>query len=126
MRLISVLMILFVTLNTISSQLILKKAVNNTLQKVSSGETFQFIFTIAQTPWLWLALSLQGIGYLVWIFVITKAKLGPAFAVSGSFFYILLALASWFFYDERLTLTQWAGIVVVTIGVILLILPTGK
>ena len=35
-----------------------------------------------------------------WVVVVSRVKLGVAFSMSGAFFYILLALLSWWFYDE--------------------------
>jgi drug/metabolite transporter (DMT)-like permease len=42
-----------------------------------------------------------------------------AFAVSGSFFYLLMAAASWFLFGERLTSTQWIGLVLISAGVLM-------
>jgi len=60
---------------------------------------------------------------MVWVVVVSRVKLGMAFAISGSFFYLLIALASWQLYGERLNALQWAGIVLVSCGVLLLTQP---
>ena len=114
----SISIILFVTVNTIASQLILKYGI--TRIQDSADQHVQFLLKAVLSPYIWLAVSLQGVGYIAWWFVVAKMKLGIAFAISGAFFYILMAAASWFFYKESLNQFQWAGIILVSAGVILL------
>ena len=59
-------------------------------------------------------------GFLVWIAAVSRVKLGPAFATSGALFYILLAVASWYLYGERLAPLQWVGIALVSAGVLMM------
>ena len=42
-----------------------------------------------------------------------------AFAISGAFFYLLMAAVTWLLYGERLTLWQWAGIALISTGVLM-------
>lgn len=51
---------------------------------------------VVASPKFWGAVVIQGVGFLVWIAVVSRVKLGPAFATSGALFYILLAVASWY------------------------------
>jgi len=118
----SISMILFVTVNTIASQLILKYGVQKITQTTPTTEVFDFLLKAMFSPIIISAVLLQGIGFVVWIFVVAKMKLGIAFAISGSLFYILMALSSWFFLDERINSYQWAGILLITSGVLLLTL----
>ncbi len=60
---------------------------------------------------------LQVLGYALWIVVLTQEKVGVAVAMLGSGFYLLMAVLAWAFFDERLGPVQWAGIVLITIGV---------
>ena len=117
-------MALFVSTNTIVSQLVLKKGVSTITARVPPRALFDFFLHAVMSPWVWLALTLQGIGYGVWMLVISKAKLGEAFSASGAFFNILLALSSWWFFNETLTARQWLGMVVITCGVLLVTLPS--
>ena len=111
--------ILFVTILTISSQLLLKKAINNT-NIILDGNYFKYIYAVLTSPYVISAIIFQGIGFILWIFVINKLKLGIAFALSGSFFYILTALLSWYFFGEEIKAMQWAGLFFISFGVILL------
>lgn len=114
-----VILVLIVNLCTIGSQLILKKSVGSISSVLRDEGAVQFIWTAATTPGVLLALSIQGLGYVVWLFVVSQERLSVAFALSGSCFYLLMAAASWFFFSERLSLLQWAGLVLISIGVLL-------
>jgi drug/metabolite transporter (DMT)-like permease len=112
-------LVVIVTLCTIFSQLILKRGVGQLVEVLKEAGRIEFIMSAATSPYVIAALSLQGAGYVVWLFVLTQERLSVAFAMSGSFFYILMAAASWFFYDERLSLGQWAGLFIISIGVLM-------
>jgi drug/metabolite transporter (DMT)-like permease len=49
--------------------------------------------------------------------VLTQEKLGIAVAMLGSGFYVLMALLAWALFDEQLTLLQWTGVALITLGV---------
>ena len=117
------LMILFVTCSTLGSQLLIKHAVVDIAGRIPAPAGVDWLLAVAASPKVWIAVMVQGIGFVVWIVVVSRVKLGPAFATSGAFFYVLLAMASWWLYGERLLPLQWAGIVLVTVGVVLMSLP---
>jgi multidrug transporter EmrE-like cation transporter len=79
-----------------------------------------FILAAISSPYVLTAILLQGIGFMLWIFVLSKMKLGLAFATSGAFFYILIALSSWYLYGEELSIPQWVGLALISLGVILI------
>ena len=112
------LLVLITTLCTIGGQLILKRAMV-TLKPLQSQGIFEFLFGAALSPMVWAALALQVLGYVAWMFVISREKLSVAFALSGSTFYLLMAAASWFFYGERLVPLQWLGLALISVGVVL-------
>ena len=114
------LMILFVTCSTLGSQLLIKDAVVRIAARTPAPAGFDWLFAVIGSPKVWAAVAVQGIGFLVWIVVVSRMKLGPAFATSGAFFYILLAAVSWWLYGERLAPLQWAGIVLVSAGVLMI------
>lgn len=112
------LLVLITTLCTIAGQLILKRAVTGLKPLLQAGP-IEFLFGAATSPLVIAALSLQVLGYVAWLFVLSKEKLSVAFALSGSSFYLLMALASWYFFDERLSAGQWLGLLLISVGVIL-------
>jgi len=113
-------LILFVTCSTLGSQLLIKGAVTAIAARSPLPTGLDWLMAVILSPKVWLAVAIQGIGFLVWIAVVSRVKLGAAFAVSGALFYILLALASWVLYDERLTVWQWLGIGFVSVGVLMI------
>ena len=114
------LMILFVTCSTLGSQLLIKGAVTGIPARHPAPAGLDWLLAVLASPKIWAAVVVQGIGFLVWIVVVSRMKLGPAFAVSGAFFYVLLAAVSWWLYGERLAPLQWVGIVLVSAGVLMI------
>lgn len=113
------LLVFIVTLITIGSQLILKKGIGHVVPILREEGALAFIWSAATSPLVICALALQSLGYVVWWFVISQERLSIAFAISGSFFYLVMAAASWYFYQEKLNPQQWAGLLFITIGVLL-------
>ncbi len=114
----SYLLILVTVLCTIGGQLILKRAVD-TLKPLLASGPIDFLFGAAMSPLVIAALCLQVLGYVAWLFVLSREKLSIAFALSGSTLYLLMALAGWCFYGERLTIWQWLGFFMISAGVAL-------
>jgi drug/metabolite transporter (DMT)-like permease len=114
------LLIVIVTVNTVASQLLLKRAIGEIGGPSSVPDLGRFFAAAAISPWVYGSILLQVIGYALWMIVISQEKLGIAVAVSGSAFYVLTAMMSWMLYGERLTPVQWGGIGLITIGVILM------
>ena len=54
----------------------------------------------------------------MWMIILSREKLGVATATVGAGFYTLMALSAWLVYGETLSLVQWAGIALVTLGVV--------
>ena len=119
------LMILFVTCSTLGSQLLIKDVVVRIAARVPVPVGLDWLLAVVGSPKIWIAVAIQGVGFIVWIVVVSRVKLGAAFAVSGAFFYVLLAAISWWLYGERLTPVQWVGIILVSAGV-LMISMTGQ
>ena len=118
-------MIVFVTCSTLTSQLLVKRAVTQIAQRDPVPQGLSWLLTACLSPEVIAAVMIQAIGFVTWIVVVSRIKLGVAFAISGSFFYALIALASWVLYGERLTSMQWIGLVMISSGVLLMTL-TGK
>lgn len=113
-------LILFATCSTLGSQLLVKRAVLDIGARTPAPHGVDWLVAAVASPMVWLAVAIQGVGFIVWMVVVSRMKLGVAFATSGSFFYILLALLSWYLYGERLSSGQWAGIVLISCGVLMI------
>jgi drug/metabolite transporter (DMT)-like permease len=115
-----ILLIVLVTTFTITSQLVLKNAVNGISSILKEEGIVQFLLAAITSPYIYAALTLQVGGYVLWFFVLAQERLSVAFAINGSFFYLMVAAASWVFFDERLNLWQWFGLVLISVGVVIL------
>lgn len=114
------LLIFITTACTIIGQLILKRAMVG-LRPLQAQGVPEFVWGAALSPLVWAALALQVLGYVVWFYVISREKLSVAFALSGAMAYVLMAFASWLIYNERLGGLQWLGLVLISVGVVLMV-----
>lgn len=109
------------TLCTLSAQLILKGVVGTPAIREAMTQGVQYFALAAiKDARAWIALSLQVLGYVIWLYVLSREKMAVAFAFSGSMFYILVALSAWIFYAERPNQAQWIGILFISVGVLLI------
>lgn len=117
-----VLMILFATCSTLGSQLLVKGAVVRIGSRDPAPTGLDWLQAVVTSPQIWAAVAIQGVGFLVWVAVVSRMKLGLAFAMSGAVFYVLLAALTWWLYGEKLVLLQWIGIFLISVGVLVLML----
>lgn len=106
---------------TLAGQLVLKGAVNNPALKAHLADgPLQFLLHAAINPMVWFALFFQVLGYVIWFFVLTREKIAVAFAINSAIIYLLTGFAAWFFYGEKLSMQQWSGLTLLTMGVMLM------
>lgn len=114
----NIIFIFIIAFGTITAQIILKKGLLLLGGVQFSSGVMVEIFRIIHSPYVVGAFVLQGIIALFWIYVLSKIQLVYLFTMSGAFFYILLALASWIVLGERLSLIQWLGVFMISLGVV--------
>jgi uncharacterized membrane protein len=101
------------------AQLLLKKGllqVGQTPQSLS--EIWPFFLKAYSNVYIIFAVVLTVVTALAWIVAVSKAQLSqvyPFMALS----YILVALFSYWFFKEDVTVLRWAGILLICAGVIL-------
>jgi drug/metabolite transporter (DMT)-like permease len=110
-------LIVAVSINAVFGQLLLKRGTFALAGISPFTDWWRFLLTAVTSPWICGAVAVQGFGYILWMIVVTRVKLGLATASAGAGFYILMALAAWAVFGESLTAVQWVGIVLITIGV---------
>ena len=91
----NIVFISIIALGTISAQIILKKGLLLLGRIDFSSGVLVEILRLLHVPHVVCALFLQGIILLLWIYVLSRTQLVYLFTMSGAFFYIFLALASW-------------------------------
>lgn len=111
------LLIISVTLNAVVGQLLLKHALATLGGRAALATMSKFILDAATSPWMYASIAVQGLGYALWILLISREKLGVATASVGAGFYALMPLCAWAIYGEALSNLQWFGIALITIGV---------
>jgi drug/metabolite transporter (DMT)-like permease len=106
------------TVNSVISQLILRRGLQDLGSPLNLLGLPRFISGAALSPWIYASVLLQIVSYLMWMLLISREKLGVAAATVGAGYYTLMALSAWLVYGETLTYLQWAGIALVTLGVV--------
>ena len=111
-------LIVAISANAVAGQLLLKRALAELGGREALSAMPKFLWDAAASPWIYASLAVQGLGYLLWIVLISRAKLGVAAASVGAGFYILMPLCAWALYGESLSYLQWIGIAFITLGVV--------
>jgi drug/metabolite transporter (DMT)-like permease len=112
------LLIIVVTLNAVFGQLLLKQALSSLGGRAALASLPKLVLNAMVSPWVYASLAIQGLGFLLWILLISREKIGVASASVGAGFYILMPLCAWAIFGESLTNWQWIGISFITVGVI--------
>jgi drug/metabolite transporter (DMT)-like permease len=112
------LLIVAITINAVAGQLLLKRALAALGGRAALATMSKFLFDAATSPWIYASVAVQGLGYFLWMLLISREKLGVATASVGAGFYILMPLCAWGLYGESLSCLQWFGIALITSGVI--------
>ncbi len=79
---------------------------------------FRYIVSFLTNFWIVVGIALLIVWMVAQLSMFTWADLSYVMPVTASY-YVLTALASHFFLAERISLTRWAGIVVISLGVVL-------
>jgi drug/metabolite transporter (DMT)-like permease len=117
-------LIVAVTVNAVLGQLLLKRALTSLGGRAALDALPKFLLDAIASPWMYASLAIQGLGYFLWMVLISREKLGVAAASVGAGFYILMPLCAWAVYGETLSALQWLGISLITVGVTCLSLGT--
>ena len=79
-----------------------------------------YVYAVAN-PWVITGVVLLAAWMLANLSLLSRADLSYALPVTGSVSYMLIALVGHFFLGERVSAAHWVGIVVITLGVVLVI-----
>jgi drug/metabolite transporter (DMT)-like permease len=117
-------LIVAVTVNAVLGQLLLRRALATLGGRAALASLPKFLLDAGASPWMYASIAIQGLGYFLWIVLISREKLGVASASVGAGFYILMPLCAWAVYGESLAALQWFGIGLITVGVTCVSLAT--
>ncbi len=109
--------ILFVSiLFSIAGQLLMKDTMSNT-----SEGLFAWVFLQK----LALAVTVYCLGVVNWILALKSVKLSIAYPLT-SLNYVGILFGSYYFFNEEITLTRIAGVIIIFLGVLLVVIPIKK
>lgn len=113
-----ILIILSVLLNT-AAQLALKAGMLQIGTFHFSWENLLPIaFKIAATPWIIIGMAIYVGSVSVWLMVLSRTPISIAYPMA-SLGYITSTIAAYYLWDENLTPTKIAGIIIILVGVYL-------
>ncbi len=98
---------------TMVAQLLFRSALDDREMKFEPGA----LFRLATHPHLIMGVAMQGLGFVFWLWIISKLKLAEAFGMVGGVFYIVVAVVSYFALDESLRPLQIIGLITISLGV---------
>ena len=117
---IAILYILVSVLFSTVGQLLLKKGMNSMGPVTLSSN--QIIFTLwkmATNPSVFIGLAVYLFGTVFWLAALSRVDLSYAYPFA-SLSYVIMLVASWLMFDEKITLSRVIGTVVIGIGVLLI------
>jgi len=107
-------------LTAVLSQLLFKQGVSELgNMKFSVSNTGLMIANVFRNPFLLTGLFFYGISFILWLFVLSKIKLSVVYPITSMNF-VLVIIASYYLFDEKLSLFQYAGILLIIVGVLAL------
>lgn len=107
--------------SVVIAQLLLKKGVNLISDEFSSFNIFSLIPKVLTNIYLLSGLSFLGIGFLSWLFVLSRFKLAMVYPISTSSAMALVVILSWLFFRESLQAIQILGVGLIIFGIFLLV-----
>ena len=118
----TLLLLLIPILTASAAQVCFKKGVSQLGNlELSFNGFLGLILKILQNGWLIGGILLMGISFLFYLSVLSKFQLNIAYPVLVSAGVILIAISSWLFFEESLSLPQILGIVAIISGIFLLL-----
>jgi len=80
------------------------------------GNCGRVLLAVAASPYILAGLACYIISVAVWLLVLSRVEVSYAYPLL-SIGYIVTAFAGWHFFNESISLTRWAGIIVICLGV---------
>jgi multidrug transporter EmrE-like cation transporter len=107
-------------ITAVISQLLFKKGITIFGEiGISTKNISDLIINIFRNPFILIGLISYGISFIVWLIVLSRMKLSVVYPITSMNF-ILVLLASHYFFGEKLSIIQIGGFLLIIIGVIAL------
>jgi len=112
-------LIVAVIVGNVAGNTLLSRGLHRSGSHVTASFT-HYVFAILN-PWAVAGVLLLAAWMLANLSLLSRADLSYALPVTGSVSYVLIALVGHFFLNEPVSLAHWIGIVIITLGVVLVI-----
>ena len=117
---IAIIYILISVLTSTVGQLLLKIGMNNMGSiTLSSNQFLSTSWKMATNPHVFIGLVIYLAGTIFWLAALSRVDLSYAYPFA-SLSYVVMLVASWMMFDEKITLGRFLGTVVIGIGVLLI------
>lgn len=102
----------------IAGQLLMKKGMMS-FGTFPVSQMLVNIIPMFLNPWVFIGFVCFGLSSLFWLVVLSRMELSLVYPMV-SVAYVVVAIFSWYFFKENLTVVRWAGIGLIILGVILI------
>ena len=82
-------------------------------------------FSSLGSPAVWLGIGCMIASLFVWLHALRFVPLIIAFSLAAAT-QVVVAIGSWFFLGEQISLVRWAGILIVTFGITIIARPLAR
>lgn len=100
-----------------AGQLLLKKGLS--INAFSFDMIFSILLFVFTNMYVLLGLMAVILSSIIWLSVLSRSDLSYAYPMLG-LGYVIVALASWFLFNEQVTIIRWLGIFIICSGVFLM------
>jgi multidrug transporter EmrE-like cation transporter len=117
---IAIIYILISVLASTVGQLLLKKGMNSIGSiTLSSNQLLSTVWKMVTNPYVFVGLAIYLAGTVFWLAALSRVDLSYAYPFA-SLSYVVMLVASWIMFDEKITLGRLFGTMVICIGVLLI------
>lgn len=117
---IAILYILISVLSSATGQLLLKKGMNNVGPvTLSLNQLPSVLWQMVTNPNVFFGLVIYLAGTIFWLAALSRVDLSFAYPFA-SFNYVMMLVAFWMMFDEKITVSRLLGTFVIGIGVVLI------
>jgi len=110
----------FAVITAVISQLLFKKGASSmNLVNFHLDQFYYFFISILKNPSILFGLISYGVSFILWIVVLSRMKLSIAYPITSMNF-VLVILASYYFFGEKISFIQIGGIILILVGVLAL------
>jgi drug/metabolite transporter (DMT)-like permease len=112
-------LIIAVIIGNVAGNALLSRGLNEHTNRLSPSP-MHYVYAVLN-PWVIGGVVLLAGWMIANLSLLSRADLSYALPVTGSVSYMLIALVGHFFLHERVPLSHWIGVAVITAGVVLVI-----